>query len=285
MMLEKNGVHIAAVSYDSKEILAAFAQKHSIGFPLLSDKGSETIRKFGIFNSNMAPDLRAYGVPHPVEYLVGADRTVVNKYFVPNYQHRVTGSAVALREFGTVESDAPTVTLESGALAVQIGLPSAKAFAGQEVSFFAHFALQPGWHIYGTPVPAGYTATSVTFEGPSVMRQKLELPAAELLDIPALCETLPVYSGSFRGIGTLLLKHPLPEGRLVLQGRLACQQCSDTVCEPPETMSFELALTLEPFMISERDKKLFRETEPNHMMRDKVITGAYEVSDISRLQR
>src|SRR5580692_3878095 len=176
-MLEKNGVHIAAVSYDSQEILAAFAQRHSIGYPLLSDKGSETIRKFGIFNSNMAPDLRAYGVPHPVEYLVAADGTVVNKYFVPNYQHRVTGSAVALREFGTSASDAPTVTLESGALAVQIGLPSAKAFAGQELSFFARFSLQPGWHIYGAPLPAGYTTTSVTFENPSVVSQKMELPA------------------------------------------------------------------------------------------------------------
>jgi AhpC/TSA family/Disulphide bond corrector protein DsbC len=255
-MLEKNGVRIAAVSYDSQEILAAFAQRHSIGYPLLSDQGSETIRKFGIFNSNMAPDLRAHGVPHPVEYLVSADGTVVKKYFVPNYQHRVTGSAVALREFGTVAAGAPMATLESGALAVRIGLPSAKVFAGQEVGFFADFALQPGWHIYGTGVPEGYTETSITFESSNVVRQKLELPAAEMLDIPALGETLPVYSGSFRGIGTLLLKYPLPEGPLILQGRLACQQCSDTVCEPPETMSFELALTLEPFMITERDQKL-----------------------------
>ncbi len=30
MMLEKNGVRVAAVSYDSQEILAAFAQKHSM---------------------------------------------------------------------------------------------------------------------------------------------------------------------------------------------------------------------------------------------------------------
>ncbi len=84
------------------------------------------------------------------------------------------------------------------------------------------------------------------------MSQKLELPAAEMLDIPALGETLPVYSGSFRAIGMLLLKFPLPEGRLALQGCLTFQQCSDTVCEPPETISFELALTMEPFMISER---------------------------------
>jgi hypothetical protein len=48
-----------------QEILAAFARKHSIEFPLLSDKGSHVIRKFGIFNFNMAPDLRSHGVPHP----------------------------------------------------------------------------------------------------------------------------------------------------------------------------------------------------------------------------
>jgi hypothetical protein len=254
MMLEKNGVHIAAVSYDSQEILASFAQKHSIGFPLLSDQGSAVISKFGIFNANMAPDLRAYGVPHPVEYLVTPDGTVVKKYFVTNYQHRVTGSAVALREFGAVESDAPTVTLARGPLEVQIGFPSAKAFAGQEVSFFARFALQPGWHVYGSPVPASYTTTSIAFVSPSVARQELKLPLPEILHIPALGETLPVYSGSFQGIGTLLLKFPLPEGRMVLPGRLEFQQCSDTVCEAPETVAFELALILEPFVVSEQDR-------------------------------
>jgi len=258
-LLERNGIRIAAVSYDSQEILAAFAEKHTIRFPLLSDKGSETIRRFGIFNFNMAPDLRAYGVPHPVEYLVACDGTVVKKYFVPNYQHRVTGSAVALREFGTVDRDAPTVTLESGALAVQIGFPSAKAFAGQEVGFFAHFTLRPGWHIYGHPLPEAYTGVSITFEGPNVTRQKLELPSAQILGFPILDEVLPVYSGSFEAIGTLLLKHPLPDGKLALPGFLRFQQCSDTVCEPPQTLPFELALILEPFLISERDKKLMRE--------------------------
>jgi hypothetical protein len=256
IMLEQNGVRIAAVSYDAPEILAAFAHQHGIGFPLLSDQGSEIIRRFGIFNCNMAPDLRAYGVPHPVEYLVARDRTVVNKYFVPNYQHRVTGSAVALRQFRTVDREAPAVTLESGALAVRIGFPSAKAFAGQEVAFFADFSLQPGWHIYGALLPEGDTTTSIKFDSPNVASQKLELPAAEMLHIPVLRETLPVYTGSFQCLGTLLLKHPLPEGKLVLAGRLGFQMCSNTVCEPPQVLPFELALTLEPFVISDRDKRL-----------------------------
>jgi hypothetical protein len=260
MLLEQNGVRIAAVSYDAQEILAAFAQRHAIGFPLLSDRGSEIIRRFGIFNFNMAPDLRAYGVPHPVEYLVARDGAVVNKYFVPNYQHRVTGSAVALRQFATVDREGPAVTLERGALAVRIGFPSAKAFAGQEVAFFANFSLQPGWHIYGAPLPEGYTTTSIAFDSPNVGSQRLELPAAKLLNFPILRETLPVYTGSFRWLGTLLLKHPSPDGRLVLPGHLGFQMCSDTVCEPPQVLPFELALTLDPFLISDRDRRLQGDT-------------------------
>ncbi len=246
-------MRIAAVSYDSQATLAAFAQKHAIQFPLLSDKNSETIRRFGIFNFNMAPELRSYGVPHPVEYLVSPDRTVVRKYFVPNYQHRVTGSAVALREFGAVDDGSPAVTLESGALAVRIGFPSAKAFAGQEVAFFVRFALQPGWHIYGSSVSHPYTGTSITFEGAEVVSQRFELPAPEILNLPSLGETLPVHNGSFQGIGAVLLKHPLPEEKLVLRGKLNFQQCSDLVCEAPQTLSFELPLTLERFVVSERD--------------------------------
>ncbi len=235
-MLEKRGVRAAAISYDSREVLAAFAGKHSIGYPLLADAGSQTIRKFGIFNFNMAPELRAYGVPHPVEYLVAPDGVVVNKFFVPNYQHRVTASAVALREFGELAGDSPAVTLQSGALTAQIGFPSGRAFSGQEVSFLARFALQPGWHVYGA---------SISFSNPELVRQSFQLR-----------EELPLYEGAFDGIGTLLLKHPLPEGALILRGQLQFQQCSQTVCEPPETIAFQLPLTLQPFLISERDQKL-----------------------------
>lgn len=157
--------------------------------------------------------------------------------------------------FGTVDRKVPAVTLASGALAVRIGFPSARAFAGQEVTFFAKFSLQPGWHIYGAPLPQGYTATSITFDSPNVGSQKLEPPAAEMLHFPVFRETLPVYNSSFQWLGRLLLKHPLPDGKLVLPGSLGFQMCSDTLCGP-QVLPFELALTLEPFLISDRDKRL-----------------------------
>jgi hypothetical protein len=220
--LESNGLGIAAVSYDRQEILQAFTEARDIGFPLLSDRDSAVIRSFGIFNTNIAPGLRAHGVPHPVEYLVAPDGIVVRKYFVPNYQHRVTASAVVLREFGADRADGVAVTLRSGALSVEIGFSSAKAFAGQEIGFFAKFHLELGWHV---------TAASIAFYHPGIARQSFELPEA------------------FSGLGSLLLKFPFEAGRVVLPGKLHFQQCSDTVCEAPETISFELPLTIEPFAV------------------------------------
>lgn len=262
-LLEKNGVKIAAVSYDSQEVLSAFARKYSIGYPLLSDKGSEAIRSFGIFNFNMAPELRSYGVPHPVEYLISPDGVVAKKYFVSNYQHRVAGSSVALQEFGEVSSDATAVELVSGALRAQIGFPSRSAFAGQGISFFARFTLDHGWHIYGQPLPEAYTPASVEFEGPALLSQEIAWPKPESIAFPLLNETLPVYSGSFEVHGSLLLRFPLPEGELTLPGRLRFQQCSEEVCEPPQTIPFSLSLTLNPFVISERDSQMQKRPPAN----------------------
>lgn len=226
-MLEKEGLRIAAVSYDSKATLRAFAGKYQVGFPLLSDRDSAVIRSFGIFNNNIAPGLRAHGVPHPVEYLVAPDGVVIRKYFVPNYQHRVTASAVILREFGVSGEGAPRVTLRSGAATVTIGLSTAEAFAGQELAFFARFTLDPGWHVYPD--------TSVTFHDLKVIRQSFEF--GELSE----------------GLGTLLLKFPLDAGKTTLSGQIRFQQCSETICEPPETIPFELPLTLEPFLVASPD--------------------------------
>lgn len=249
-LLEQHGLRLAAISYDSQDVLRAFAEKYGIRFPLLSDRDSAVIRRFGIFNSNMAPELRAHGVPHPVEYLVAPNGTVVRKYFVANYQHRVTGSAVALREFGAAAPGAPAVTLQSGAVTVAVGLASASAFAGQEIGFFANFAVEPPWHVYGSSVAAPYTPTAVTFDDAKILNQSFQLPPPQSIRFAALKETLPVLSGSFQALGSVLLQFPLDAGPITLAGRVRFQSCSETVCDPPEMLPFELPLTLEPFLVA-----------------------------------
>ncbi len=213
-MLEKNGVRIAAVSYDAPDVLQRFAEDYGIQFPLLSDRDSAVIRRFGIFNHNMAPGLRAYGVPHPVEYLVAPDGILIRKYFVENYQHRVTASAVVLHEFGSTGEDAERITLRSGAVTVEIGLSGARAFAGQEIGFSAKFTLEPGWHIYGSPLPPPYTATSITFDDPNIIRQSFRACRRQSRwRSPRSAKRCRYIAARFKELGSLLLKYPIDAGK------------------------------------------------------------------------
>jgi len=77
--------------------------------------------------------------------------------------------------------------------------------------------------------------------------------------LKALGETLPVYEGEVRAIGRLGIKWspPMPAkfmepfgktiapGPYKIAGTLRFQPCSDTVCEPPQEIRFELPLELE----------------------------------------
>ena len=49
--MKKQGLGLVAISYDSQQVLAAFAQKYGITFPLLSDVGSQVIERYGILNT------------------------------------------------------------------------------------------------------------------------------------------------------------------------------------------------------------------------------------------
>ena len=50
--LADQGLGVAAISYDSEQILATFAERRNIAdVPLLSDDDSSAIRAFGIYNT------------------------------------------------------------------------------------------------------------------------------------------------------------------------------------------------------------------------------------------
>ncbi len=51
--LKKNGLGVAAVSYDPVSVLADFTTRRQITFPLLSDSGSVLIKRYGILNTTV----------------------------------------------------------------------------------------------------------------------------------------------------------------------------------------------------------------------------------------
>ena len=61
-------IQVVGVSYDSVDVLAKFAKKRKITFPLLSDPDSKVIKAYGVLNDKAAGQ-RA-GIPHPGTFLI-----------------------------------------------------------------------------------------------------------------------------------------------------------------------------------------------------------------------
>ena len=58
--IRKTGMGLASITYDPVTILADFATRRSIAFPILSDAGSATIKKYGILNTTVPTSNQLY---------------------------------------------------------------------------------------------------------------------------------------------------------------------------------------------------------------------------------
>ena len=111
--LRARGLGVAAISYDSEAVLADFAQRRGISFPLLSDDDSSVITAFGILNTvaaesqgpnaddpDVVADVRKYvsvvgspnivGTPFPGTFMVDAEGRVSSRFFEEFYRERNT---------------------------------------------------------------------------------------------------------------------------------------------------------------------------------------------------
>lgn len=88
------GIGLVALTYDSPELLAQFAAKYGISYPLLADVDTASVRALGILNEEYQPGDFAYGIPHPGVFIIAPDRRIVGKVFVQAYQQRVSAEAV-----------------------------------------------------------------------------------------------------------------------------------------------------------------------------------------------
>src|SRR2546425_7612795 len=85
---------LAAISYDPVSVLAEFAARRGISFPLLSDAGSATIKRYGILNTTVLETNPLYGYPFPGTFILNRAGVVTSRFFEPTYQERTTISSV-----------------------------------------------------------------------------------------------------------------------------------------------------------------------------------------------
>jgi hypothetical protein len=250
-------VKTASITYDSRDILHRFAQTYGIQYPMLSDVGSKVIRAFGILNTNVPEDHKMmYGMPCPGDYLITPDGIVRDKLFLRNYEHRPSATQVISRHYSGKSN---SIEIKAEVVTGTVSLSTDRCFPGQELGVVLELDLKPGWHIYGEPLPANYQPTRLTFEGPLIDQQSIEMPPAKPMLLKAIGETLPVYERKLRSVGKLGIKWspPMPAnfletlgpriepGLYTIDGILRFQPCSEEMCEMPQSVRFQLPLKIE----------------------------------------
>ena len=251
----ERGLAIAAVSYDSADILKSFATRYGITFPLLSDAGSEVIRRFGILNTSIPEDRPNYGIPFPGQYILDRQGAVVSKYFEDAYSERVTSGSMLVREFDWSPESRGLV--ENDHLTIEYYASDATVHPGSQTTLVLDVRLKPKMHVYAPDVedyiPISWTLPeAATYAGNSV-----EFPEAEVVELPAIGAAALVYHGRFRLLLPVALakQRPLTEAlgdlrseprELAIATTFRYQACDENVCFFPVEVPLTFRLQVQP---------------------------------------
>lgn len=247
---EARGVRIVGISNDGVGALKSFAERVGIGFPLLSDPDSAIIRSFGVLNEDVPKDHQFYGIPHPVEFLLGTDRTVKEKFHEANYRDRFTAGRVLVRQLDGTALAARS-TARTSHLKVTAWASDAVVRGGNRFALGLDIDLNDKMHVYA-PEVEGYIAIDWRMEDAAgLTHYEAEYPKSVSLHLPAIEETVPVFEGSFRVVRDVMVGQArdidglLADGQITIRGSLRYQACDDKVCYLPTTVPLEWVLNFE----------------------------------------
>ena len=240
--LQQMGFALVAISYDDVATLAAFAERHAITYPLLSDTGSERIRSLGLLNEHLEQQQAAYGrpvrpeqhgVPYPGTFVLdehGLVRTSISNRATAYGQRGASswsGPARVARHSPKPHRRRCTTRLRS--------MPGPTSRPIARISNFGctcAVALPAGVHMYAAPVPPGYQALTVELEQVDGLDVGvLALPPARPFTVTGLDESFLAYEGTVHGTLPFVLTQNL--GPTTIEVRLRYQSCTATsACHP-----------------------------------------------------
>ena len=264
------GLNVAALSYDSPEVLNDFAARRGITFPLLSDQDSRVIRAFGLLNEVDYPVGNfAHGVPFPGVFITDATGVVRRKAFEKTYQERRTAASLLVAE-GAATGDA-IVAVQNSQFTLKTSLSNSEAATGQRITLLLDFEMEPKMHAYA-PGVKGYRPLTFRLDPhPLIEAHEVVHPASKPYRFEPLNETVAVYEGTFRLTQELTVLAPprpapgqpaaAPITEVQLTGTLDYQTCSDTLCHAPASAPVRFTIRLKP-LDRERTPEGLRRRDP-----------------------
>ncbi len=280
--LESSGIGIAAISYDSQEVLAAFAERRGITFPLLSDDGSSVITEFGILNTvvieglgpnqddpDVVADIHKYvaasvfdseqlrrtivGTPYPGTFMLDANARVTSRFFEEFYRERTTTSNVMLK-LGIGLTPIAAVRGTTAQLKFTAYPSNPMVTAGSRFSLAVEVEPNPDMHVYAPGAETmGYRVIGLNMAPSEYVRfEPVIFPESEIYHFEPLDEYVPAYQESFTLLREAVVdasaeaEAALAElDALTLSGSLDYQACDDAICYPPASVPLSFTLELE----------------------------------------
>ena len=249
--LKRDGLGLVAISYDPVPVLAEFAARRSITFPLLSDSGSAIIKQYGILNTTVAAASPQYGIPFPGTFIVDAKGVVTSRHFETAYQERDTITSVLVKLGARV--DVPGAKVSAPHLTLTTYVTDRVAAPGTHFSLVMDVVPGPRVHVYA-PGVTGYLPIELTVQPqpPLVMRAP-QFPKAEDYFFKPLNEHVAVYNKPFRIVQDLEID-PAPQAaaalndrtEMAIAGTLRYQACDDKVCFTPQSVPLTWTIGLRP---------------------------------------
>jgi peroxiredoxin len=248
--LAQRGLALAAVSYDPVAVLADFSTRRGITFPLLSDPGSATIKRYGILNTTIAEsDTRSYGIPFPGTFMLNAGGVVTSRYFEPAYQERATVRSILARLGDTL--DVPATRVSSPQIDITTFTSDTVVAPGTHFSIVLDIRPTRGVHVYA-PSAREYRPITLSIHPRQALVVRAALyPAAEDYYFKPLNEHVLVYQHPFRIVQDVTIdasaaaQTALAGARSVtIDGVLEYQACTDKICFAPKSQPLSWTVSL-----------------------------------------
>lgn len=255
--LAAQGIGLLAVSYDPPEVLREFAEAKGISYPLLSDQGSRVITELGLLDRDLEAHHARFGVQlqehqlgvaYPSVFVLDEQGKVQAKRIKEHYRTR-EGAAKLLEEaLGLSRPPAgPSQSAAGPKLRVTAVSDAARYVRWQESRLHLLFELEPGWHVYGRPLPAGYAPLEVAPASIDEVRFGAPgYPPTKPFRVQGLDEDFNVYAGRFE-VGLPFAVEVGPDhGPVGIEIGIRYQACSQEECLPPAAATLSFTLEQEP---------------------------------------
>ena len=277
--LREQGLGVVAISYDSEEVLAAFAERKSIAtLPLLSDDDSSVIRRFGIYNTvaeegvgpnadnaDVKADVEKYvsvfgagqaivGTPYPGTFIVDRQGRVTARFFEEFYRERNTAANIMLKLGSPVS---PISGMRGDTPYLSIGAYQSNSTITVGSRFHLGIEIEPKTdiHVYAPGAQElGYRVIELSLEVPDFIQTlPVVYPSSEIYHFEPLDEHVPVYLKPFNLVQEVVVGGSSAASEtlagldvVTLTGRLDYQACDDEVCFSPTSIPLTWTLTVDP---------------------------------------